>query len=174
MSTSLVVAAFPGPDKARGSIAALERIGIKAGDIRLGNEPSASDRSERGAGDKRVVAAFGRRVIKGAAVGAVCGAVIVLVGLHLAHPHPSAEASVVAAVGGALLGLCAGGFIWVALGLPRSQQAWDLYLLAHDAEVCLAVSVRGKDQLEPVEDLLRHEGATSVERLAAPGDDARP
>ncbi|MFI5040288.1 MAG: hypothetical protein ACHQNA_00320 [Acidimicrobiales bacterium] len=175
MSRTIVVATFPGPNEAKGSIAALERAGIKPSDIRVGNDASGSGHEEQATGDNRFIAALSRRVLIGAAVGAVVGAVVVLIGLHVAHPHPSTEASIVAAVGGGLLGLCAGGFIWVALGLPRSQQAWDLYLVEHGSEVCVAVSVGREGGLKPVEDLLRNEGATSVDRLARPPDDgSRP
>jgi len=57
--------------------------------------------------------------------------------------------------------------------LPESQRAWDLHLRTHNAEVCLAVSVRDEDQVRLVEEILRNEQETSVERFVAPHDDGR-
>jgi hypothetical protein len=167
VSRSLVVAAFSGPGEARGAITALERLGVSPNAIHVENPPGGTPQTNQRNADRRVVAGFTQRVVKGALVGGVCGVLVALLGLNLVHSNPSAEASVAAGLCGAVIGLVAGGFIWVAVGMPRSQPELDRFVFAHNSEVCVSVDLDGADRLESVTETLRTEGATSVERLPA-------
>ncbi len=166
MSRTLVVAAFSGPDEARDAIAALEPAGVKTNAIRVEGPPGASPLAEQRDADRRVFAEFSRRVLIGGFIGAAFGAIIAIILLRIVHSGASGEAFLAAGLCGALIGSVAGGFIWVAAGMPRSQPEWETFKFEHSAEVCVSVNVRRADQLQPVTDILQARGATSIARVA--------
>jgi hypothetical protein len=160
-----VVAAFPGPDRAKSAMAALERSGIAHRDVRLlGDRPDTTGRATSRA-DERLMGWLGRRWVRGALVGAVVGAVCLVVAVVLARNGDLYPIWIGAAAGGAAAGAFVGGLVWVGAGMPRNPRAWDTYRLAHSDEACVAVRLRRADAEPRVADVLRTAGATSVERV---------
>jgi hypothetical protein len=163
-----VLAAFPGPARAKEAMVALERAGIAHRDIRLLNAPAPSTRRETSHADERLLGWLGRRWMRGVLVGAVVGAacaVVLVVAVVLAREGALYPIWIGAAVGGAVVGAFVGGFLWVGVGMPRNPQAWDSYRLAHLDEACVAVRLRRSEVGARVTELLRTTGATSVERV---------
>lgn len=166
--TGSVVAAFPGPDRAKAAMVALERGGIAHRDVRLLGDSTDSDRGRVPAhGDHRMVGWLTRRWVRGALVGAAVGALVFVGALVLLREGSAYPIWIGAAAGGAAAGASVGGFIWVGIGLPRNPRAWDTYLLAHQDEACVAVRLRRTDAEPRVADLLRGAGATSIELLGS-------
>jgi hypothetical protein len=159
-----VLAAFPGPARAKEAMVVLERAGIAHRDIRLLDGPDPPTRRTVSRGDQRLLGWLGGRWVRGALVGAVVGAVGFVVVLVLVRDGALYPMWIGAAVGGAAAGAFVGGFVWVGVGMPRNPQAWDTYRMAHHDEACIAVRLRRADAEPRVSDLLRSTGATSVER----------
>jgi hypothetical protein len=160
-----VVAAFPGPDRAKAAMAALELAGVAHRDIRLLDDGAEQTHAATSSGDERLMGWLGRRWARGALVGAVLGAVALVVAVVLARDGDLYPIWIAAAVGGAVAGAFIGGFVWVGAGMPRNPRAWDTYQLAHRDEACVAVRLRSADTEPRVADLLRNAGATSVEHV---------
>jgi hypothetical protein len=166
-----VIAAFPGPDRAKAAMVALERAGIPHRDIGLLNDGTQRHPAATSRGDDRVVGWFTRRWVRGALVGTIVGVIAFVVPFVLLRDGSLYPIWIGAALGGAAAGAFVGGFIWVGIGLPRNPRSWDAYLLAHQEEACVAVRVRRPDADRRVAELLRDAGATSVEVLT--GDQSR-
>jgi hypothetical protein len=160
-----MVASFPGPDRAKAAMAALERAGIAHRDVRLLDD--GVDRTSRATsrGDERLIGWLGRRWVGGALVGAVVGAVGLVLAVVLARDGALYPIWIGAAAGGAAAGAFVGGFVWVGAGMPRNPRAWDTYRLAHLDEACVAVRLRSADAESRVVDVLRSAGATSVDHV---------
>ncbi|MGH9228364.1 MAG: hypothetical protein ACRD07_06455 [Acidimicrobiales bacterium] len=151
-------------------MAALERAGIAPRDVTLLNDVVDPGGGAARRADDRMVGWFTRRWVRGAVVGAIIGAagfVVALVALRDGSLYP---AWIGAALGGVAAGGFVGGFVAVGAALPRNPRAWDTYLLEHRDEVCLAVRLRAQTA-DRVPELLRREGATSIELLS--GDQTR-
>jgi hypothetical protein len=132
-----VVAAFPGPDRAKAAMAALERAGIAHHDVRLLDDRADRSHPATSRGDERLMGWLGRRWARGALVGGVVGAVGFVVALVLARDGSLYPIWIGAAAGGAAAGAFVGGFVWVGVGMPRNPRAWDTYRLAHREEACI-------------------------------------
>jgi hypothetical protein len=157
-----VVAAFAGPDVAHAAMAKLEQAGVAPNDVRLLTEPGAVEAERQRRADERTMRWFEHRWLRGVLVGALLGAVVIGLGVSLLMHGESAQADVAAAIGGGVAGAFIGGFIAVGLAMPRNLDAWDTFLLAHDAEVCVAVTFAETQDPAPVVDALERAGATSV------------
>ena len=160
-----ILAAFPGPARAKEAMVALERAGIAHRDIRLLGGPSPPTRRTLAHGDERLLGWLGGRWLRGALIGAVLGAVGLVLAVVVLRDGALYPAWIGAAVGGAAAGAFVGGFVWVGVGMPRNPQAWDTYRMAHHDEACIAVRLRSADAEQRVADLLRTTGATSVESM---------
>jgi hypothetical protein len=160
-----VVAAFPGPDRAKAAMTALERAGIAHRDVRLLDDRAERPHRATSRGDERLMGWLGRRWARGALVGAVLGAVGFVVAVVLVRDGDLYPIWIGAAAGGAAAGAFVGGFVWAGAGMPRNPQAWDTYRLAHRDEACVAVRLRRADAEPRVADVLRSAGATSVEHI---------
>jgi hypothetical protein len=49
--------------------------------------------------------------------------------------------------------------------MPRTRHAWDTFLLEHDSEVCVGVTVDARRDAHDLAEVLRDAGATTVEQL---------
>jgi hypothetical protein len=160
-----LVAAFSTPGRAKAAMAALERAGIAHRDVRLLDDRPDTTRRAASGEDERVMGWLGRRWVRGALVGAVVGAVGLVLAVVVVRDGSLYPIWIGAAVGGAAAGAFVGGFVWVGAGMPRNPRAWDTYRLAHRDEACIAVRLRRADAEPRVEDVLRSAGATSVEHV---------
>jgi hypothetical protein len=158
------VAAFPGPERAKAAMVALERAGIAHRDVSVLGDGADGGRLATSRGDERMVGWLGRRWARGALVGAVVGALVFVGGLAMVREGSLYPIWIGAAAGGAAAGAFVGGFLWVGAGMPRNPQAWDTYRLAHRDETCVAVRLRRAGAELRVSAVLRRAGATSIER----------
>ncbi len=166
MSGDVIVGAFPSADQANSAIVALERAGVDSGHVRVANAPGEVGRDQTREADQRMSNWLGRRVVKGVVLGALIGAGIAIVVVFIAMSNPGIGVLIGVGILGAIVGSVAGGYIWVIGGVPRSSDAFDSYLLAHDDEVCVAVTLADVTRLGAISDVLTTEGATSVQRVA--------
>jgi hypothetical protein len=163
-----MVASFARPEEATAAMAKLERSGVPASGVTLVNEIGGPSAGTGQRADERKMQWFGRTFMLGAILGAVVLAIVVGVGVAVLWDGEPIGAVVGAAIGGAVAGAFVGGFIGVGISMPRNPQAWDTYLLEHGGEVCISVDLRGRSDAVSLAELLRQEGATSVERLGGP------
>ncbi|HEY7939216.1 MAG TPA: hypothetical protein VID05_05240 [Acidimicrobiales bacterium] len=166
MSGDVIVGAFSSADQANSAIVALERAGVDSGHVRVANAPGEVGRDQTRLADQRMSNWLGRRVVKGVVLGALIGAGIAIVVVFIAMSNPGIGVLIGVGILGAIAGSVAGGYIWVIGGVPRSSDAFDSYLLAHDEEVCVAVTLADVTRLGAISDVLTTEGATSVQRVA--------
>src|SRR4051812_39576208 len=139
----VLVASFASPDAAHAAVTRLELAGVAANDVHLLTEPVQVGPGRRRRADERTVRWFEGRVVRGLVLGAVVGAVLIGLPVALIWQGESAGADVAAALGGAVAGAFIGGFIAVGAAMPRNVHAWDTFLLEHNSEVCVAVTLAG-------------------------------
>lgn len=161
----MVVASFPTPDSAHAAVTRLELAGVAANDVHMLTAPLQVGAARRQRADERTVSWFGRRWVRGLVLGAIVGALVIGLPVSLIWHGESAGADVAAALGGAVAGAFVGGFIAVGAQMPRNVHVWDTFLLDHDREVCVGVTVQGAREPGEVAEVLRDAGATSVEQL---------
>lgn len=121
-----LIAEFGTPGDARAAIEALENHGIDGLEITLldhaGNDPGNARRQPA---DRRALTHVGRRVAKGAGLGALVGAVFLgIVGLVVAAAGGPVAAIVVLPIIGAGLGAAVGAFWSVERGVGMSED-WE-------------------------------------------------
>jgi outer membrane lipoprotein SlyB len=161
----VVVASFPAPETAHSAVTKLELAGVAPNDVHMLTQPVQVSASRRQRADERTVRWFEGVLVRGLIIGAVAGALLVGVPVSLIWQGESAQADIAAALGGAVAGAFIGAFIAVGSAMPRNVHAWDTFLLEHDSEVCVAVTVDGGRDADELARVMRDAGATSVEQL---------
>lgn len=166
-----VRAHFADMEAARRGIAAVERAGVPASDIRLEGR-SAAQASRQGntsGSDETFIREAEKAVFGGAAIGAGAG---VLLGLSagLVFLDATWGAAAVAAAAGAAGG---GGLGFVANAIARLQQTDAVELTYHDvdnSDVYVAVHTNDRDDVEKAARRLRRAGSAPVEATDASGN----
>lgn len=166
-----VRAHFADMESARRGIAAVERAGVPASDIRLEGRSAveASRQSDTSGSDEIFIREAEKAVFGGAAIGAGAGA---LLGLFagLVFLDPTWPAAAVAAAGGAAGG---GGLGFVANAIARLQQTDAVELTYHDvdnSDVYVAVHTDDRDDVEKAAHRLRRAGSAVVEATDGRGN----
>jgi hypothetical protein len=160
-STQTVVASFPSPEGAKSAVAALERRGVPPADVRLVGQEAAPSR-DVAASDTRALDWLAGVAGRGAAVGALVGAALLLVVIAVAKEADPDVTWLLGSLGGAVGGALVGAMVAVGLRAPRHPQAWSVHGAEPGAETRLAITVRSVPPAELVS-LLEQAGATSVE-----------
>jgi hypothetical protein len=164
-TAEVVVASFPTPDLAHAAVTRLELAGVAANDVHMLTQPVQVGAARRQRADDRMMRWFERRWLVGAVIGAVVGALVIGIPVSIIWHGESIEADIAAALGGAVAGAFIGGFISIGAQMPRTRHAWDTFLLEHDGEVCVGITVEPRRDAHELAEVLRDAGATTVEQL---------
>lgn len=175
-----VLAVYPSAERAREAITQLERSGVEGGDIELlGAAAEGAAQPETNEVQRNVDMAMsgkvGKRSLAGLPIGALAGAVVLLLVGWFAHAvfdvgDSLGQVLIGAALGGALFGAFGGLFYGGASGLPVSDAWGETFEAVRQGSTGVAVHTEDEGEAEKaVEALQRLGGHTRLTRFGRDG-----
>ncbi len=175
-----VFAAYDDPDAARHAIVALERQGLEAhhisvlaldtaDNVDVGSESTMVTTVDK---DSEMFSDIGANAAKGAAIGAVAGALgSTAVALAIPGVGVAIGAGIVAvAAGGAFAGTGVGGFAGAVSTTPASM-AWEqAFVDLKDGRIVVGVHTDDRELFDTAHGVLADSGAASVRQIDAEGN----